>query len=330
MATYRKVASGRWRVDVKRSGIRKSKTFKTKNDAMLWGIEQEKLLNDADGVYIPGYSLLDCFERYAREVSPKKAGERWEVVRLKKMGRDPLLGPVPAHDLKRDDVQNWIDNSLLNISPASVNRELNLLISVVKKAVDWKWIPAYPLTKIERPEKTPARRRRISNEEIANICESLGVNPDEIECYKRIHHVGVIFLFAIETACRLGEICGLTWDHVYLNKRYIHLPKTKNGDSRNVPLSTKAVHLLTAVKDNEGGGKVFAVSSGTASTLFARYCKKAGVTGLHFHDTRHEAVSRLAKIFTMMELAKIVGHRDPRSLMIYYEPSAEELAAKLD
>jgi integrase len=48
------------------------------------------------------------------------------------------------------------------------------------------------------------------------------------------------------------------------------------------------------------------------------------------HDTRHEGVSRLAKKLTMMDLAKMVGHRDPRSLMIYYEPSAEELAAKLD
>lgn len=312
---------------MKRQGIRRSKTFKSKNDAMLWAIEQEKLIVAADGEYIPGLMMSHLFDRYATEVSPKKGGERWEVVRLKKLSRGSLAD-IPAHDLKRSDVEQWRDESLETLQPSSVNRELNLLLAVIKKGVDWKFIPVYPLTGLERPPATPARKRRISQNEIDAITRALQIDPNDVQIYKRIHEVGVIFLFAIETACRLGEICSLIWSDVYLSKRYIHLPKTKNGDERDVPLSGFAVQLLSSIPDKTG--KVFGVNSGSASTLFARYVKKAGIKNLHMHDTRHEAVSRLAKKFTMMELAKVVGHRDPRSLMIYYEPSAEELAAKLD
>ncbi|WP_239005636.1 tyrosine-type recombinase/integrase, partial [Salmonella enterica] len=48
-----------------------------------------------------------------------------------------------------------------------------------------------------------------------------------------------------------------------------------------------------------------------------------------FHDLRHEATSRLAEIFPMHELTKITGHKDPRMLMRYYHPKAEDLALKL-
>ena len=326
MATFRK-SGNRWRADVKRQGVRRSKTFKTKNDAMLWAIEQEKVIIAADGDYIPGYTMAALFDRYAKEVSPKKAGERWEVVRLNKLMRGSLAH-IPTHDLKKADVEKWRDESLETLQNSSVNRELNLLLSVVKRGVDWKLIPIYPLTGLERPPSTPSRKRRISDSEIEKVLKALQVDPGDPQIFKRIHEVGVIFLFAIETACRLGEICDLQWSDVYLSKRYIHLPNTKNGDARDVPLTSVAVHLLSSIPDKTG--KVFGIRSGSASTLFARYIKKAGINNLHMHDTRHEAVSRLAKKFTMMELAKVVGHRDPRSLMIYYEPSAEELAAKLD
>jgi integrase len=327
MATIRPIGK-KWRADVKRAGVRKSRTFKIKNDATLWAIEQEKILDSSDGSYVAGYSLSDCFDRYAKEESPKKRGERWERMRLQKLARSSL-GNVVASDLRLSDVERWRDESLETLSPASVNREINLLLSVVKQAVKWRWIPVYPLTGLERPPPTKSRRRRISDAEIAAMLSALDINPDDVQIFKRKHEVGVIFLLAIETACRLGELCALEWRDVHLTKRYIHLPETKNGDARDVPLTKFAVYLFSRLTPKPAG-KVFHISSGTASTMFRRYRIKAGVENLHMHDTRHEGVSRLAKKLTMMELAKMVGHRDPRSLMIYYEPSAEELAAKLD
>ena len=58
-------------------------------------------------------------------------------------------------------------------------------------------------------------------------------------------------------------------------------------------------------------------------------CKAAGIEGLHFHDLRHCAITNLAKKLNVLELARMVGHKDVRQLMTYYNPSSEDLAKKL-
>ncbi|HAV2420526.1 phage recombination protein Bet [Escherichia coli] len=57
-------------------------------------------------------------------------------------------------------------------------------------------------------------------------------------------------------------------------------------------------------------------------------CDESFLKDLRFHDLRHEATSRLAEIFPMHELTKITGHKDPRMLMRYYHPKAEDLALR--
>ncbi len=51
---------------------------------------------------------------------------------------------------------------------------------------------------------------------------------------------------------------------------------------------------------------------------------------LNFHDSRHEATTRLSRKLNVLALAKMIGHRDVQSLMIYYDETAAELAARLD
>ena len=55
---------------------------------------------------------------------------------------------------------------------------------------------------------------------------------------------------------RRGEILSLRWEHVHLNKRFVHLPDTKNGNSRNVPLSPQALELLKDLPRNISGDQV--------------------------------------------------------------------------
>jgi integrase len=68
-----------------------------------------------------------------------------------------------------------------------------------------------------------------------------------------------------------------------------------------------------------------------ADALFRKAKARALIKDLHFHDTRREALTRLAKKFDVMELARISGHRDLRILQnVYYAPTVEDLAKKLD
>ena len=128
---------------------------------------------------------------------------------------------------------------------------------------------------------------------------------------------------AIETGMRLSELCGMTWQHVY--DHHIHIPLTKNGDPRDVPLSTAAKALLS----ERGAGRVFRISAGTAGVYWRDACKQLGIKNLHFHDLRHEAATRMASRLTVLELAAVLGHRDLKSLQRYYNPTPQELSAKL-
>ena len=124
---------------------------------------------------------------------------------------------------------------------------------------------------------------------------------------------------------RLGEICNLKPSDIANN--VATLPKTKNGSKREVPLSPKALELLKSLPANSD--TVFGLNESSLDALFRKGKKKALIEDLTFHDTRHEAITRLAKKLNVLELARMVGHRDLKMLLIYYNETAENIALKL-
>lgn len=100
------------------------------------------------------------------------------------------------------------------------------------------------MAEIRRPKSPPPRKRRVSEGEFEALAISAGADLSNPTV--RAYHV---FLFAVETGMRAGEIVGLTWDAVSLDERTAHLPMTKNGLSRDVPLSSEAVRLLEALPE---------------------------------------------------------------------------------
>ncbi|RXJ70679.1 integrase [Veronia nyctiphanis] len=271
--------------------------------------------------------MQDAFERYAMEVSPTKRGERWEIIRLNKLGRTDLA-KIQLSELRTHHVNLWIEEQLKTLKASSINRELNLIASVIEKArKHWKWIATNPIRDADRPKNPTPRDRRISEEEIKRILQSLGYEGRSNVATQR-QFIAVAFLFALETAMRQGEIWGMEWDYVHLEQRYVTLPNTKNGTKRDVPLSSEAVLLLKALRPKKQG-KVFPYSQQSSGVIFRRSLRLAGIEGLTFHDTRHEALTKLAKKLSMLDLARMVGHNDPRSLMIYYNATASEIAKLL-
>ena len=126
---------------------------------------------------------------------------------------------------------------------------------------------------------------------------------------------------------RSGEIVGLTWERVDLERRVAHLPLTKNGTARDVPLSQEAVRLLEALPRLT---PAFGLTDAQRDILWRKLRARAKVDGLTFHDARHQAITNLAKKLDVLPLARMVGHRDIRQLMTYYNETAEDLAKRLD
>jgi integrase len=228
-------------------------------------------------------------------------------------------------DLNATHVAQWRDARLKVVSNATVLREWNLLSHVCAIAVkEWHWLRLNPFKEVKRPKAPEARWRRISQDEIERLLVAMGYDYTPPETI--IARVGAAFLFSIETGLRAGELCALRWSNVHA--RHVHIPISKNGYKRDVPLSAEARRILDELpKENS---LVFNLVNTQIDSLFRKAKSRCLIEGLHWHDTRHEALTRLSQKLNVMELAKIAGIRDLRILQnVYYNPSIEDLANKL-
>lgn len=264
-------------------------------------------------------------QRYSDEISPTRKGCRWEQVRLRKLKRDSIAD-IMLSQLTTSDLQDWIERQ--TISPASIHRELTLLQSVLKRCRHpWRWMYDNITHDLVKPPLPKHRNRRISKDEEDKILLQLGYDESSpIKTNQQI--LGVAFLFALETGMRQGEIWSLEWKHIHLIDSYAFLPDTKNGSSREVPLSNRAKYLLQKLAPS--WGKVFKTNQASAGAAFRKAVKKCNIENLTFHDTRHEACTRLSKSYSVIQLAKVIGHQDINNLQIYYNPTGAELAKMLD
>lgn len=175
-----------------------------------------------------------------------------------------------------------------------------------------------PVSGISLPTLPNGRERRLEGDEETRLLAAAA----------RFNPLSEVITLAIETAMRRSEIMGLTWVNVNLTHRVAHLPETKNGSPRDVPLSTRAAHVFQELP-RRIDGRVFGTTPGYISIAFCRATAAAEIENLTFHDLRHEATSRLAEKFDMHTLMKITGHKDVRMVLRYYHPRAEDLAKQL-
>jgi integrase len=329
MASISKKSTG-WRAEIYVNGKRECKTLATKNEAVAWAADRESALRKQNVTGInKDQTCQDAFDRYLNEVSIHKRGERWEKIRLNAIAKHKVgrlnFGDIKLCDLTSDMLGQWRDMRLKTISGASVNREITLLSHVFTTARrEWKWLEKNPLSDVRRAKGAPPRDRLISSDEIERICFALDYTG---EVKTKSHAVATAFLFAIETAMRAGEICALKWE--YINNTVAVLPPevTKNGTKRDVPLSARALELLNSLPRDRA--TCFDITSASLDTLFRKARDRVLIENLNFHDTRHEAITRLAKKLNVLDLARMVGHRDLRMLQVYYNETAEEIAKKL-
>ena len=325
MATFRKRGKS-WYAEVTRHGKRKSATFKTKAEAVAWAAQAEADIISGKRGSIPDKTFADLLGKYAADVSPSKKGARWGEIRLAKLaGMD--IGKIRLDALTATDVAEWRDARLKEVSPSSVVREWKLLSSACNVALtEWKWLAENPFVGVKRPAENKPRDRLIADNEIERILFACGYDYAKTPetAYAR---VGAAFLFAIETAMRAGEIIGMTWNDVNVDVRVAKLRDTKNGFDRDVPLSREAIRILEQLPKSD---PVFGITSASLDALFRKAKQSAVIEGVTFHDSRHLAITRLAKKLDVLDLARMVGHRNLSQLMIYYNAPASETAKLLD
>lgn len=325
MPTIRKKGEGQYHVQIRKRGYpTQTKTFPSLEAANAWAtvIESEMIR----GIFVSRREaeatlVRDVLKRYEDEVLPSKRGQASDKSRLKTL--NDAFGAYRLASLTSTQVAKFRDMRLKVVGPQSVIHEINVLNRVLKAAtLDWGIaLPGgLPTAQIRKPTKPRGRDRRVTEAEIVKILQA--TESAELR---------TIITLAVETGMRRNEQASLTWNEIDLVKQTAHLPQTKTNVPRTVPLSKAAVKALTDFGKKKGG-RVFTLQAESMSQAFERACEphRANITGVRFHDLRHEATSRLfEKGLNVMEVAAITGHKTLDMLKRYTHLRAEDLARKL-
>lgn len=275
-------------------------------------------------------SLSKALEKYYATVSVHKRGKQQEFYRVNVLQRHPLAQKM-MDEISTVDIASYRDSRLAQVNPHTgksisgntVRLELALLSALYNLArVEWGTCRTNPVELVRKPKVSSGRDRRLTSSEERRLSRYFqGLNAV----------LYVIFHLAIETAMRQGEILSLRWEHIDLQHGVAHLPMTKNGSSRDIPLSRKARNLLQSLPV-ELNGPVFSYTSAGFKSAWRVALQRLAIADLHFHDLRHEAISRFFELGTLnvMEVAAISGHRSLNMLKRYTHLKAYQLVSKLD
>ncbi len=211
-------------------------------------------------------------------------------------------------------------------SPATVNRELAVLSSVLTLAVDDELLPSNPCRRVRPLRMDNQRSRYLTSDEEKLLLEALAGQ----EWLKNV------VVMAINTGMRRGELFKLHWFDVDFARGVIHVRDTKSAKDRVVPMNEAVREMLE--RQPKTSGHVFP-SPKTGGQLvdiknpFGAACETAKIKDLRFHDLRHSAATRMADAgVNLVVIAEILGHGDIRTTKRYshaMEESKREAVEKL-
>lgn len=353
-----------WEYVVKRKGVLPkpiSLTFDTEEEGDSYCAHLEKLL---DAGIVP-----DEFKARAKAVTTLSMAITAYMAAVHITADDvqwlrPMEVSIGSRSLDRVNyiwAEQWVQAlQASGGAPSTIRKKVGALA----RCLDWvvrrsdTMLVANPLRMLPRRYATTAtgrkdveRDRRLQEGEEVRILAVL--NREKPDGQQRAlalpdaDALRLMFVLALETAMRLREMYTLTIGQIDLNKRTIFLDKTKNGSKRQVPMSSVAVSvvkdyltthhiadagnmiLLMPLWDGEVASLIY--TSNKLSSQWSRIFAAAGCAELHFHDLRHEAVSRLFERTNLsdIEIAKISGHSSTKMLMRYANLRGSDLAGRM-
>jgi integrase len=319
--------SNKWQARISRKGEQSLvKTFQSKEDAERWARSVE--VEWDRGTYANTHQAQkttfgELIERYLREVTPTMRGAKPDTIRLKAILRKPVA-KVNTLALNSARIAKYRDERLQEVGAGTVIRELAYFSSIINHARrEWGINIVNPVLLVRKPPSPQGRNRILTPDEEQRLLYAC-----EPKANRNIYTRPFVIL-ALETAMRRGEILGLHWKHIDFVKRTAFLPLTKNGETRVVPLSTKAIDTLQALPRSIDG-RVLPINFAALETNFKRARERANLPDLRIHDLRHTAATRLAdKLPNILELSAVTGHKSLAMLKRYYHPNPELLAQKI-
>lgn len=320
MAYIRQVKGG-YRVECERKGQRRSATFETRREAVDWGRRTDILLLEEQAP--SGHTFEQAATRYGLEVSAKKAGAKWEQLRLATMVE--YFGQMRLADIQAPQIAAWRDSRLAGgdgrraVSGSTVLRESNLLRNVFTICRDeWHWCDHSPFKGVKLPEEAEPRHQRWTWQKIRRVLRHLGYvsgqAPKTVD-----QQIALAFLITLSTSLRASE-CLRVGPKTYDKATRVVVVKAKGKLRSEVPIPRRAAKHCERAN--------FTITPADLDVGFRAARDACMVGDLRFHDGRASALTWLAKRVDVLRLSRISQHSDIKLLArVYYRATAAEIAA---
>lgn len=310
----------KWRALVRLKGHPSaSRTFNGKVAAEQWARATEDALRAGRGIPQASMTLSDLIHRYTVEMArfkPLSATKRGNLRRW-----EESLGEREVASLTGQDVLDHVAGR--ELSPATMAMELGFLAEVLAAGRSLWGMTIPDVVAAARPTlrragvvgKSAERDRRPTAEELQALADYYRFNFGRVPMRDLIP-------FAVDTAMRLSEITALRWEDYRPGDKPLILirerkdPKDKANNSQWVPLLGESAAIIE--RQPRTGARIFPFKADSIGASFRRACERLQIADLHFHDLRHEGVSRLFEQgYTIEQVAIVSGHRDWKSLKRY-------------
>ena len=314
MASIRK-RNGKWHAQVRRANCKSiTKTFTLKKYAERWARDMEQKLDRQElRIDHQEATLRDLVNRYLIEVVLLKRSNESEGIVLQSFLKEKFVD-LSIYKINAEHFAKYRDRRLKTVKPATFVRQVGILQHLYNTAIkEWGFEFKNPVKSIRKPIIRNKRNRRLTDTECQQI---VGGNYSH-------QLLRSIIELALETGMRRGELLRIQRDHI--KDQTLLIPYAKNGESRIIPLTKRARQIL------DHASLPFPVSANGLRLAWQRLRKRFSIKDLHFHDLRHEAISRFfEKGLSVAEVALISGHKDVRMLFRYTHLKAEDIVGKIN
>lgn len=220
------------------------------------------------------------------------------------------------YEINQQMVEKFKAERMKEVSPARVNRNLACLKCMFNRAIEWGKAKENPVKKIKMLKENNKRLRYLEKEEserLVNACKE---------------HLRPIVIAALNTGMRKGEILGLKWENVDLNRDMIYVLDTKNGDKREIPINKRLKEVLIGIKNNSDSPFVFCKMNGepyrNPVVSFKYAMNTCGIENFRFHDLRHTFASHLVMAgVDLNTVRELLGHKSLAMTLRYAHLSPE-------
>lgn len=301
-----------WYIDYYCDGKRIKKSV-SKDRKIAEAVLQKRKLEVIEGKHldirrIPKVRFEDFAEEYLHLHSKLKRSYNTDFIIVKSLNKH-FAGRYLS-EITVLDIEKFKALRAREVMPATTNRELAVLRSMLNRAIEWGKLQHNPCKAVKLFKTNNQRLRFLEREEIDRLLSNCA------------EHLRPMVLLALNTGMRKGEILNLKWHDVDFSRDIIYLYETKNGERREIPMNSLVKSTLIKVRKHPQSAYIFCNRKGQPygnirKSLFTAL-RNAEISDFHFHDLRHTFASQLVMSgVDLNTVRELLGHKSLQMTLRY-------------